>query len=87
MAPRPGAFTERAGERLRILGARALAEPAGDAPGTLRVGGAVPLRVATGAGWLVPTLLQRAGGNPLDAATFLRGHPLADGTKLAPLPG
>jgi methionyl-tRNA formyltransferase len=85
MAPRPGAFAELAGERLRILGARALATPATEAPGTVRLGGDAPLRIATGAGWLAPSSLQRAGGKPLDVATFLRGHALADGTRFDPL--
>jgi methionyl-tRNA formyltransferase len=82
MAPKPGAFTEVAGERLRILAARALAAAAGDPPGTVRIGGDAPLRVATGAGWLAPTRLQRAGGKPLDVASFLRGSALEDGARL-----
>jgi methionyl-tRNA formyltransferase len=84
MAPRPGAFSALAGERLRILAARALAAAAGDPPGTLRIGDDAPLRIATGAGWLAPTLLQRAGGRPLDVATFLRGHALDDGARFGP---
>jgi len=82
MAPKPGAFTESSGERLRILAARALAAAAGDPPGTIRIGGDAPLRIATGAGWLAPTRLQRAGGKPLDVAAFLRGSPLEDGARL-----
>ena len=53
-----------------------------DAPGTLRIGGGAPLRVATGEGWLAPRVLQRAGGKPLDVDAFLRGTPLADGARL-----
>jgi methionyl-tRNA formyltransferase len=82
MAPRPGAFTTWQGERLRILAATALAARCGDAPGTLRIGGDAPLRIATGDGWLAPRLLQRAGGKLLDVDAFLRGHPLADGTHV-----
>jgi methionyl-tRNA formyltransferase len=82
MAPRPGAFTTLAGERLRVLAARALDEPCADVPGTLRTGGAAPLRIATGAGWLAPRIVQRAGGKPLDIDVFLRGNPLADGARL-----
>jgi methionyl-tRNA formyltransferase len=81
-SPRPGAFALLGGEPLRILGARAEAGPSGELPGTVR-GGAEGLRIATSAGWLVPTQLQRPGGRPLDAAVFLRGHPIADGTRLA----
>lgn len=83
MAPRPGAWTSFQGERLRILGARALAGAAGDAPGTARAGaGDPPLRIATGEGWLAPLLLQRAGGRPLPVADFQRGHGLPDGARL-----
>ncbi len=79
MAPRPGAFTTLQGERLRVLAATSLAGRCGDTPGTLRLGGEAPLRVATGDGWLAPLVLQRAGGRPLDVDVFLRGHPLVDG--------
>jgi hypothetical protein len=40
------------------------------------------LRIATGDGWLVPLVVQRAGGRALAIDAFLRGRPLADGTKL-----
>jgi methionyl-tRNA formyltransferase len=81
-APRPGAFALLAGEPLRILGARAEPGVAGAAPGSVARTGA-GLRIATGSGWLVATRLQRPGGRPLEAAEFLRGHPIADGTRLA----
>jgi methionyl-tRNA formyltransferase len=81
MAPRPGAFTDWRGERLRILAARADLAPAKDPPGTVRLGVGA-LRVATGAGWLVPTRLQRAGGVPIAADAFLRGRPFDDGARL-----
>jgi methionyl-tRNA formyltransferase len=81
MAPRPGAFTTLQNERLRILAATALALRCDDAPGTLRLGGGAPLRIATGEGWLAPRVLQRAGGKPLDVDGFLRGHPLVDGAR------
>ncbi|MCX5738300.1 MAG: methionyl-tRNA formyltransferase, partial [Proteobacteria bacterium] len=82
LAPRPGAFTTLQNERLRILAATALAVRCDDAPGTLRLGGDAPLRIATGEGWLAPRVLQRAGGKPLDVDVFLRGHPLADGARV-----
>jgi methionyl-tRNA formyltransferase len=88
-APSPGAWTSQGGERLRILAARALPGPCSDAPGTLRLpapGSDDPahplLRIATGAGWLAPTRVQRAGGRPMDTGAFLRGNPLPDGTLL-----
>jgi methionyl-tRNA formyltransferase len=84
MAPKPGAVTTLDGEPLRILAARAAAEPSpGDPPGTVRhAAGPNPLRIATGSGWLVPRRLQRAGGKPLDVGAFLRGRPVPDGTRL-----
>ena len=82
-APRPGAFTLLAGEPLRILAARAQAGAAGEAPGTIRVDpGGRELRIATGSGWLVPLVLQRAGGRALEAAEFLRGARALDGIVL-----
>jgi len=84
MAPRPGAWTPWEGERLRILRARVAEEPAADdAPGTARSGAHdAPLRIATGAGWLAPLRLQRAGGRPLDVADFQRGRAIPDGARL-----
>lgn len=84
MAPRPGAWTTWEGERLRILRARVLTEPAVDPSGTVRQGDvdAAPLRIATGAGWLAPLVLQRAGGRALDAADFQRGRGIPDGARL-----
>jgi methionyl-tRNA formyltransferase len=83
MAPRPGAWSVWEGERLRILRARVLAEPAVEAPGTVRAGAPdAPLRIATGSGWLAPLVLQRAGGRPLAVADFQRGRTIADGARL-----
>jgi methionyl-tRNA formyltransferase len=79
LAPRPGAFTTWKEERLRILEARALPGPCDDPPGTARCQEEPPLRIATGKGWLVPLRLQRAGARALEAASFLRGHPIPDG--------
>jgi methionyl-tRNA formyltransferase len=85
-APTPGAWSELAGERLRILAARAEPGPAADPPGTVRVAAGserrFPLRIATGDGWLAPTRVQRAGGRAMDVDAFLRGAALADGTRL-----
>ncbi|RIL01663.1 MAG: methionyl-tRNA formyltransferase, partial [Proteobacteria bacterium] len=38
--------------------------------------------IATGDGWLAPRVLQRAGGNAVDADAFQRGRALADATRL-----
>ena len=81
MAPSPGAFTLIDGEPLRILSATTRADDTPGPPGTVR-----PqergVEIATGAGWLVPTSLQRAGGRAMPTAAFLRGRPIADGTRL-----
>ena len=81
-APRPGAFTELAGEPLRILAARAQAG-GGATPGTLRLDtDGKALRIATGRGWLVPLVLQRAGSRALPAEEFMRGARLSDGIHI-----
>ncbi len=82
LSPRPGAFTTCGDERLRILNARAEADASGEAPGTVRLGVDGAPRIACGEGWLLPTRLQRAGGKPLDPASFQRGRGLADGLRL-----
>ncbi len=81
MAPKPGAFTEEDGQPLRILDADASEGVASAPPGTVQL---QPdgFAVATGKGWLVPRVLQRAGGRPMDTATFLRGRAMVDGTRL-----
>jgi len=82
MAPKPGAFTVWEGERLRVLGARAEPGPVDDPPGTVRLAADGAPRVATGSGWLVPTVLQRAGGKALPARELQRGRGPSDGTRL-----
>jgi methionyl-tRNA formyltransferase len=94
MAPKPGAFAVWEGAPLRILAARA--EPAEveddavegggappDPPGTVRLDASGAPRIATGRGWLAPTVLQRAGGRPLPVDAFQRGRGLPDGARLA----
>ncbi len=87
--PSPGAWTEHAAERLRILAAYVEPGHCSDEPGTVRSASTSSdvqqrsiLRIATGAGWLVPTRVQRAGGRPMDTQAFLRGNPLPDGHVL-----
>ena len=82
LAPSPGASTRIDGDRLCILAARAQLVPVDADPGTLRRGSDPLLRIATGDGWLVPLVVQRAGGRALAIDAFLRGHPLRDGQKL-----
>jgi methionyl-tRNA formyltransferase len=82
LAPTPGAFTLYEGESLRILAARAATGSFVPAPGTVRRDDDIPLRIATGDGWLAPLRLQRAGGKALETPEFLRGRSIPDGTTL-----
>jgi methionyl-tRNA formyltransferase len=81
LSPFPGAFCEieRAGkaERLKVL-RTAVAEGSG-APGTA-LDDALTIACGTGAVRLVT--VQRAGKGPMPAADFLRGTPVAAGTRL-----
>lgn len=84
LAPRPGAslllITRDAKAELKLLRTRTAPFERGERPrpGAVdtRTPG-VPLRIATGEGWLVPLEVQRAGGKLLAVADFLRGFPLA----------
>jgi methionyl-tRNA formyltransferase len=60
--------------------------PAGVLPGTVLEVGDAGVRVQTGMGSLLLTELQRAGSKRLSAREFLRGHPVAVGERLGPLP-
>ncbi len=82
MAPKPGAFTKQGDPELRILAARAEPGPVDRTAGCVQCRPDAPLRIATGDGWLVPLRMQRAGGRVLDAADYLRGRPILDGTEL-----
>ncbi|MCZ6785380.1 MAG: methionyl-tRNA formyltransferase [Proteobacteria bacterium] len=82
MAPSPGATTAHLGEPLRILAAHTAPGPVDAEPGSVRRPSASTLQIATSRGWLVPTLLQRAGGRAMDAAAYLRGRPIPDGARL-----
>jgi methionyl-tRNA formyltransferase len=81
-APKPGAFTAFRGEPLRILRAEAQPGAVDRSPGRVARGSDPLLRIATGDGWLVPRVLQRAGGRALATPDFLRGCDLADGIVL-----
>ncbi len=82
MAPSPGAFTTFEGESLQILDARSDESLADVAPGTVRMGPARELRIATGDGWVLPRILQRPGRRALGVEVFIRGRPIPDGTLL-----
>lgn len=82
-APRPGAFTTFRGEPLRILAASVEAGSFEARPGTIRMAHSTGgFRIATGSGWLVPRIVQRAGGRPLAVAEFVRGARIDDGALL-----
>ena len=82
LSPFPGAWFELeiAGkpERVKVLGSQ-MAEGTGISGEILTD----DLVVACGNGGVRLTRLQKAGGKPLAAADFLRGTPLAAGTRLA----
>lgn len=83
--PVPGAMTTLEGAPFKVWAAYAEPDPAGApsaAPGTVLAADTTGLRVQTGAGVLVLTEVQRAGGRRLAVRDFLRGTPVAVGTRL-----
>ena len=77
LSPFPGAWCELGGERVKLLLSET-AEGRGE-PGTVLDD---RLAVACGEGAVRLLGLQRAGGGAVDAAAFLRGRPVAPGTRL-----
>ncbi len=81
LAPFPGAWFEieigGKAERVKVLGSEL---GAGSGPAGTVIGD--DLTIACGSGAVRLTRLQKAGGKPLAAADFLRGTPLAVGTRL-----
>ena len=78
LAPFPGAWFEVAGERIKLLGAEAIA--AAGEPGEVLDD---QLTIACGESAIRPTLLQRAGKSPMQRDDFLRGFPIPKGEHLA----
>lgn len=76
-APKPGAWAEINGERVKVLAA--VPVPGSGVPGTA-LDDAVT--IATGEGALRLTHLQRPGKGPVAAADLLRGWPVPAGTLL-----
>ena len=70
LSPFPGAWCNLAGSRVKILKTQVVNNIMGDA-----------LTFACGSGAIKFLLLQREGKGVIDAATFLRGFPIAPGTK------
>lgn len=72
LSPFPGAWCSLAGSRVKILKAQAVDHVTDD-----------PLTFACGRGAIKFLLLQREGKGVMDAATFLRGFPIAPDMKPA----
>ena len=80
LAPRPGAWFDHEGERIKVLAAESAPEATDAVPGTVLN---ATLTIACGDGIaLRPTRLQRAGKAAMDGDAFLRGRPIAAGTRL-----
>ncbi|MDR3417637.1 MAG: methionyl-tRNA formyltransferase [Nevskia sp.] len=75
--PAPVAWSELDGERVRFWNAQACAGAEGAAPGTVLAADAAGLRIASGDGALVVTVLQRPGGKVLPAAAAMQGWAIA----------
>ena len=80
LAPRPGAWFDHDGERIKVLAAEEDAGTPGAVPGTV-IDDALTVACGNGAA-LRPTRLQRAGKAAMDRDAFLRGRPIAAGTRL-----
>ncbi|RVQ65958.1 methionyl-tRNA formyltransferase [Croceicoccus ponticola] len=76
-APRPGAFFELEGERIRVLAADVIGRSGATAT-TLDD----ELTIACGFGAIRPTLVQRAGKPAMETAAMLRGYPIPAGTEI-----
>lgn len=80
--PWPSCATTITGQSVRLGLAEALPEAPDQPAGTVLGADGTGLRVATGAGTLRLLRLQRPGGKMLPAGEFLRGFPVAVGTRL-----
>jgi methionyl-tRNA formyltransferase len=78
--PWPGASFEHRGERIRVLAAAVATGATPEIYGTVLDD---RLLIACGSGALRPLRLQRAGRTALDPASFLRGFPIPEGTRLS----
>lgn len=76
-APRPGAFFELEGERIRVLAADVIGREGATA--TVLDD---HLTIACGFGALRPTIVQRAGKPAMETAAMLRGFPIPAGTEV-----
>ena len=77
-APKPGAWFEYAGERIKLLDVQA--DEAGGMPGEVLDG---CLSIGCGEGFVRPLKVQRAGRDPMTPGELLRGFPIPAGTILS----
>ncbi|CEP69450.1 Methionyl-tRNA formyltransferase [Moorella glycerini] len=80
--PWPGAYTLRAGERLKVYGARILDEATTGVPGQVVAVTSEGFVVQAGRGKLLITTVQPQGKKIMPADAYLRGYPLATGEVL-----
>ena len=79
--PLPGAIATRGVSTVKLWRARAI--DASGTPGEVLVAGGAGVIVACGEGSLCITELQKPGAKRLSAADFLRGMPIAVGSRFA----
>jgi methionyl-tRNA formyltransferase len=72
--PRPGAYTEYRGKRLKIIEAEPLAETSNVETGTVFRASRDGIDVAADDGVLRLKTIQLPGGKPMSAEAFLNGH-------------
>lgn len=85
MYPWPGAFTFRGDQRLVITAGIPLPDGQdGAAPGAILGGSQAGIPVATGAGVYRISRVKPAGKREMEAAEYLRGHPVRPGECLGP---
>ncbi len=80
LSPWPGTWFVHRRQRIKVLAAEVVTAAAAAAPGSVVDG---RLTVACGSGALRLLRVQRAGKAPAEADAFLRGYPVAAGTRLA----
>ncbi|WP_258359450.1 methionyl-tRNA formyltransferase [Moorella sulfitireducens (nom. illeg.)] len=80
--PWPGAYTLRAGERLKVYGARILDAAAAGVPGQVVAVTGEGFVVQAGRGRLLITAVQPQGKKIMPADAYLRGYPLTMGEVL-----
>lgn len=78
LAPFPGAWLEYQGERIKLLAAERAKGPG--KPGEVLDN---RVTIACGSGAIRPTLIQRAGKNPMSIEELLRGFAIREGTILS----